>query len=201
MRLQRAALAKQVQEYGQAVATARRKTSGSSQRLAAWSKDGPAPKDAASPGDLHERAVALQRREIERLQAERSQYVVRAPFEGRVGQVLAQEGMMSADPASPMVTVVKERPEVAIAYLSESDARRILVGDAVRLIARDAKTPTLTGRVTALAPSITEVPIRFRHFPHLPEFVRNAYIALEAPAELSGQAFDAIFDHHQGGGT
>lgn len=201
MRLQRAALAKKVQQYSAAVAAARRKASGASQRLAGWSKDGPVRQPpAASQGDLHDRAVAVQQKEIDRLQSERSQYVVRAPFDGRVGQVLAQEGMMSADPAAPIVTVVRERPKVAIAYLSQSDASRVLVGDSVRLIARDAKTPQLTGRVTALAPSITEVPLRFRHFPHLPEFVRNAYIALDAPAELPGQAFDAVFDR-KGGGT
>lgn len=202
MRLQRAALAKKVEEYKLAVAAARRKVGGATARLSSWSKGAEDPKSAApSPTDLRRRAVALQQQEIDRLQIERSHYVVRAPFDGCVGQVLTEVGMMSADPSLPLVTVVKDRSKVAIAYLSQSDAKRILVGDRVRLIARDAGTAPITGHVTALAPNVAELPVRFRHFPHLPEFGRNAYIELDAPADLPGQAFDAVFRRAGGGGT
>jgi hypothetical protein len=68
-------------------------------------------------------------------------------------------------------------------------------------VARDLAGPALTGRVTAVAPSITEIPIRFRRVPTMHEFGRNVYVELDAPADLPGQAFDAVFRHGTGGGT
>jgi multidrug resistance efflux pump len=100
-----------------------------------------------------------------------------------------------------LVTVVEEQSKTAIAYLAQATAKKIRPGDTVRLVARDLAGPALTGHVTAVGPSITEMPIRFRHVPNVHEFGRNVYIELDAPADLPGQAFDAVFRHGAGGGT
>ena len=44
------------------------------------------------------------------------------------------------------------------------------------------------------------MPARFRRTPNLVEFSRNVYIALDAPADLPGLAYDAVFNRPRGGG-
>jgi multidrug resistance efflux pump len=206
MKLQRAALAKKVDEYRVAVLQARRSASGSTRRLGEWTKGEKNPKatlttSEASQGDVRSAASELQRREIASLELILKYHEIRAPFDGRVGEVLQQIGELSADPASPLLTLVEEESKVAIAYLAHSDAQKVRLGDTVRLFPRDLSGPPLTGRVTALAPNIAEIPLRFRRVPTLHEFGRNAYIQLDAPANLPGQAFNAVFRHSTGGGT
>jgi multidrug resistance efflux pump len=207
MKLQRAALAKKVDEYRMAVTQARKSASGSSQRLGQWAKGSKNPKPAALPvleapaGDARAAASDLYRREIVRLEFLKRSCELRAPFAGRVGEILLAVGGLSADPNVPVVTVVEEVSSRAIAYVAQTSATKIRVGDTVRLVPRDLSGPPLTGRVSALAPNITEMPVRFRRLPNIPEFGRNAYIELDAPANLPGQAFDAVFRHGPGSGT
>lgn len=123
---------------------------------------------------------------------------VRAPFAGRVGDILVRVGELSADPAIPMLTLVEEVSQKAVAFLRQTDARKVRPGDRAKLLPRDLNGPALTGRVTALAPSVTELPTRFRRLPNLVEFGRNVYIALDTPADLPGLAYDAVFKHPTG---
>jgi multidrug resistance efflux pump len=206
MKLQRAALAKKVEEYKAAVAQARKSASGSTQRLGQWRQVVKDPKAAATPAqptqeDARAAAGELQRREITRLELLRKFHEIRAPFDGRVGDILLRVGELSADPASPILTVVEEQSQAAIAYVRQEHANDVHMGDLVKLVPRDLSGPPLTGRVIALAPSITEIPTRFRRLPNIAEFGRNVYIRLDAPANLPGQAFDAVFRRGNGGKT
>jgi multidrug resistance efflux pump len=205
MKLQRAA-AKKVEEYKAAVAQARKSASGTTQRLGQWRQTVKQPKPAATPAqptqeDARAAAGELQRKEIARLELLRKFHEIRAPFDGRVGDILLRVGELSADPASPVLTVVEERSRSAIAYVRQEHANDVHMGDLVKLVPRDLSGPPLTGRVIALAPSITEIPARFRRLPNIAEFGRNVYIQLDAPANLPGQAFDAVFRRGSGGRT
>ena len=212
MRVQRAALGKKVQEYKTAVVQARKSASGSTRRLDEWrrstkgSKAAQAKQDAALAAaqamqdDARAAAGELQKKEIARLELLRKFHEIRAPFDGRVGDILVRVGELSADPASPILTVVEEQSEKAIAYLRQNDAHKVRVGDRAKLVPRDLRGPALTGQVTALAPSMTELPARFRRMPNLVEFSRNVYIALDAPASLPNLAYDAVFNRPSGGG-
>jgi multidrug resistance efflux pump len=189
-----------------AVAQARKSASGSTRRLGEWSKDfkdtkATVPATDTLQSDARAAAGELQRREIARLELLRKYHDIRAPFDGRVGEILAQVGDLSADPGTPVITVIEEQSKIAIAYFAQSNAQKIHLGDIVRLVPRDLSGPHLTGRVTALAPDITEIPQRFRRVPTLHEYGRNAYIQLDAVANLPGQAFDAVFRRGGGGGT
>jgi hypothetical protein len=124
---------------------------------------------------------------------------LRTPFDGMMGEILMRVSELCADPASPVVTVVEEQSQTAIAYVRQDNARRVHLGDLVKLVPRDLLGPPLTGRVTALAPNMTELPERFRQVHNLVEFGRNVYIALDAPAQLPGQSLDAIFNRPGGG--
>jgi multidrug resistance efflux pump len=216
MKLQRAALSKKVQEYQAAVNQARKSASGSTKRLGEWQgkqntngkKGAKDTTTTAAVSDTEQRlqedaraaAGELQRQQIARLELLRKYHEIRAPFDGIVGEILVRVGELSADPASPVVTVVEEQSKIAIAYVRQEKANRVHLGDMVKLVPRDLLGPPLTGRVTALAPSVTEMPERFRVIPNLHEFGRNVYIALDAPAHLPGQAFDAIFRRPKAGG-
>jgi multidrug resistance efflux pump len=149
--------------------------------------------------DARTAAGELQRREIARLELLRKYHEIRAPFDGRVGEILLRVGELSADPASPVITIVEEYSRSAIAYLKQSDAHRVNLGDLAKLVPRDLSGPALTGRVIALAPNITEIPQRFRRVPTLHEFGRNAYVQLDVQANLPGQAYDAVFRRPKGG--
>jgi multidrug resistance efflux pump len=193
LQLERAALAKKVDEYQAAVARARKSAGGASQRLGDWRHELDGPTASAGAPDARTVACELQRKEIAKLELFRKLHEVRAPFDGRVGGILQRVGELSADPVSPVLTIVEERSSTAIAYLDQRSAHKVHVGDRVKLVPRDLSGAALKGRVVALAPNITEVPIRFRRAPTLPEFCRNVYVALDVPAELPGQAYDAVF--------
>jgi multidrug resistance efflux pump len=203
MKLQRAALAKKVEEYRVAVNEARRSASGSTRRLGEWRQDSANTASATTQSlqaDARAAAGELQRREIARLELLRKYHEIRAPFDGWVGEIFLRVGELSADPASPAITVVEDYSQTAIAYLKQSDALRVHLGDLAKLVPRDLSGPALSGRVIALAPNITEIPQRFRRVPTLHEFGRNVYIRLDAQANLPGRAYDAVFRRSKGDG-
>jgi multidrug resistance efflux pump len=193
MRLERAALGKKVQAYEDAVVRARKSVTGAGQRLATWRENKPSTLE-----DARAAAGEVQRREIARLELLRLQHELRAPFDGRVQEVLGHEGELSADPAIPIVTLAEEDSRTAVAYLSQSKADRVRVGDRVKLLPRDLAGPAQTGRVHALSPGITEIPERFRHAPHLREHGRTVHIQLDSAAKLPGLACDAVFHRARG---
>lgn len=203
MRLQRAALAKKVEAYANTVTQARKGARDASERLGHWrqdagraaggGKDVPGEIGLGLEGTMRAAAGEVARREIARLELLRRQHELRAPFDGRVGEVLAHEGELSTDPALPIVTMMEEESRAAVAYVSQGKANRIQLGDTVQLIPRELSGPSHTGRVIALAPAITEIPERFRRVPNLREYGRNVYVRLDAPTALPGTACDAVF--------
>lgn len=205
MKVQRAALVKKVEEYKAAVARARKSASGSTQRLGQWQKQIKDAKAAvaaerAAQDDARAAAGELQRKEIARLEQLRKLHEIRAPFDGRVGDILLRPGELAADPAIPVLTLVEEQSQKAVAYVRQDRAQSVHVGDLAKLVSRDLSSPPLTGRVVAIAPSVTEMPERFRRMPNMIEFGRNVYIQLDAPASLPNLAYDAIFNRPSGGG-
>jgi multidrug resistance efflux pump len=205
MKLQRAALVNKVEEYKAAVARARKSASGSTQRLGQWQKQVRDAKavvaaERAAQEDARAAAGDLQRKEIARLELLRKFHEIRAPFDGRVGDILLRMGDLAADPASPVLTLVEEQSQRAIAYVRQDRAQAVHVGDTAKLVSRDLSSAPLTGRVVAVAPSVTEMPERFRRLPNVIEFGRNVYIQLDAPASLPNLAYDAVFNRPSGGG-
>jgi multidrug resistance efflux pump len=199
MQLQRAALAKKVEEYRTAVEQVRKGAAGSTGRLSEWRQGS---KDPNSEGgeqpDARAAAGEVQRQEIRQLELLRQNCVLRAPFDGRVGDIIGHVGELSADPLVPVLTVVEEYSKTAIAYVNQTSAEKIHLGDRTKLVPRGLTARPLLGRVVALAPSITEIPIRFRRVPTLAEFGRSVYIELDVPDSLPGRALDAVFLHSKG---
>lgn len=204
MKLQRAALSRKVEEYKAAVARARKSASGSTQRLGQWQKEVQTAKVAvaaerAAQQDARAAAGDLQRKEIARLELLRKYHEIRAPFDGRVGDILLHVGDLAADPASPVMTLVEEKSSRAIAYVPQDRVNSVHVGDLAKLVSRDLSSPAVTGRVVAVAPSVTEMPKRFWRMPNLIEFGRSVYIQLDTTASMPNLAYDAVFNRASGG--
>jgi multidrug resistance efflux pump len=197
--VKKAALARKVEEYQTAVTAARKGAKGTAKRLVDWENPSKKPVTSNENASIAMRiapaqaAVETQKKEVARLKMIRDQYQLRAPMDGRVGELFLQVGQISADPELPIITVVEELTKKAVAYVDQVKAMQIQVGDIVKLTARDLTDPMRLGRVVAMAPSMTEIPLRFRKLPNVPEFTRNIYIELDSPANLPGQAFDAVF--------
>ena len=203
LKVKRAALSKKVEEYQAAVTNAKKGATGSNKRLGAWNKQGKVA-DPAQSSRVADRVAPIQamaemqREEVRHLELQRELHFLKAPFAGRVGEILLQIGQYSPDPELPIVTVIEENPKKAIAYVDQTKAMHVRVGDGVKLVPRDLTGPKLTGKVIALAPSITEMPVRFWRVPKVPEYGRNVYIQLDSPGMLPGQGFDAVFGKGSG---
>lgn len=203
LKLKRAALSRKVEEYRATVEKARAGADGSARRLDRWRKAvlGTSAESASRVLDqlAPARAAAeAQRERVRREELFRGQLELKAPFDGRIGEVFLRPGDVASSVDQAVLTVVDDRPSTAIAYVDQRWANRIKVGDRAELIPRDRSGPPRVGRVTAVAPSIGELPERFWHFPNLREYGRNVFIKLEAAASLPGQAFDVRFQAASG---
>jgi len=205
LKLKRAALGRKVEETRGTVERTRAAANGAARRLADWRKTVVGTQADTTSHLLDQIAPAraaaeAQRERVRRLELLRSQLELKAPFDGRVGEVLLRPGETAAAVDAAIVTVVDDRPTTAIAYVDQRWASRVQVGDRAELIPRDRSGPARLGRVTALGPNIGELPLRFRRFPNVREFGRTVFIKLEVTATLPGQAFDATFRPAAGGG-
>jgi multidrug resistance efflux pump len=132
--------------------------------------------------------------ELDQLRKRRAALVLRAPVSGRVTMVWKRPGDVVAI-AEPLVTVVSARKRV-LACVPEKQAFRVNQGDRATLWIQGGSSAPLTGTTVALAPIVTEVPIRCRRAPTIPSWGREVTIELDGPVELvPGQAFDIDFDH------
>jgi HlyD family secretion protein len=199
LRVERAALAKKVEEYRGAVAKVRQQSTGSNRRLGVWKGTEKTSSETSAP-DLAKLAAEVQRQEIKLLEIFRSNLEVRAPFDGVVAEVFAVEGEFSADPGEPLISVAEDRSTQAVVYVNQGRAERVHVGDNVKIIPRESAGATLRGRVVALAPNLQEIPLRFRHIPTVQEYARSVYVQLDASSTLPGMACDAVFSRSDGVG-
>lgn len=142
-------------------------------------------------------AVAAQEGECRKLEALRASLELTAPFAGRVSAIGARV-METVRVGRGVVTVVDEHPSTAVAYVDQSWAGQVRVGDDVRLTPVDHSGPTRRGKVTSLGPAIAETPKRFQPLPGKVAYSREARVELEpgAPPMVAGQAFTAGF--HRG---
>lgn len=122
---------------------------------------------------------------------------IRAPAKGVVAEVAAVAGSSVAAGAI-VATFIAEGSGTITAYADERIARRVQVGDKVLLLPSDRLSGERHGVIQALAPSIAEMPARFRPIPTQPSFARAVTIQLtdDQPPPLAGMAFDTRFEGH-----
>lgn len=184
LKLRQAGLLARTRELEGAVSLARRGLVASTDRR----PPGGRPPGAAAPARA---AAEAQREEVRSLEALRDRLELRAPFAARVDAVLVRAGEVAS--GEQVIALVEERAATAVAWVDERWASRVQVGDRVRLVARDGAGPRIDGQITALGPSIAELPARLWPLPSQPRYGRAAYVDLERPAFLPGQALEATF--------
>ena len=207
LKLRRAALATKVAEYQHLVSSARAHLASSQQRIAQWrrSRHGETAvvleerEDHEPRLSPHRAAVKAQEERVRQLLARREQLTLRSPVAARVARVHLAPGS-TALAGAPVVTLVEEAPDRVIAYVEESKARHVRVGDRARLLPSDRSWPPAGGAVVAVGPGIVELPPRFRVVPTEPTYGREVYVLLDESAlrPLPGQAFDVSFTRGTG---
>jgi HlyD family secretion protein len=203
LKLQRASLAQRVMEYGALLKAARDHEQAARDRLRTWR----AAREKAGGGSvpLEERVaperaeVAAQEERVRQLELMREGLKLTAPIAGLVSEVLVTDGD-AARVDEPVLLLVDNRPQVVIAWVDERAAHSVQPGARAILTPSDGSGGRRVGTVEKLAPSISELPLRFRPIPTQPAFGRAVYIRLPpdegsavTPA-LPGQAFDVVFE-------
>jgi multidrug resistance efflux pump len=196
--LLRSALSKKVSESEATLREAKAHRDAAARRLEEWQKSGPVtPVSDPRLSTLiapRQAAVTVQRERCRRLELQRDTLELKAPFDGQVSEIAIFPGEVARS-GQPIVTLVAERPTMAIAYLDQAWALKVRPGDEVTLVSPDRTGPVRKGRVASLGPDIVELPERFRPLPDRPAFAREVHVELDPSAEppLPGQAFAASF--------
>lgn len=197
LKLARAAVSQTVQNYGVTLKRAQERHAAAARRAGEWRGQG-----AAAPmADQRLQAqlapvkaeVVYAREEVAALEKQLVALELRAPFAGRVGQVLLQPGeTVRSD--TPVLFIVDEQPRVVVAYVDQAWAGNVQLGDEVKLEAVDRAGTRRLGRVTAMGPGLVETPARFRAVERM-TYSREVHVLLDGDAGgvLPGQAFRADF--------
>jgi hypothetical protein len=97
-----------------------------------------------------------------------------------VSDLLAATGA-TVRAGDPVVVLQDSSVARATAWVEESAANRVRVGDRATLVPADGHGVPLTGKVRALGAGIVEVPQRFWQIPGEPMFGRAVFIDLDPP--------------------
>ncbi len=158
---------------------------------------------ALVPSDATELALQPVRAELavltgreQLLTVQREDTVLRAPADGEVMAVYLHPGEVAAAGAA-VLTIVSHGPgaadEVQVC-LGESQAGKVELGEAALLKTHGGGGAAISGRVTRLGAQISELPLRCRRNPALPEWGREVAVALDEHVPLlPGQAFSVTF--------
>jgi len=144
-----------------------------------------------------ELAVLAGRAEL--LAAQKDATILRAPADGEVAAVFIRPGEV-ATAGLPILTIVSHGPgddDEVIVCLHETQAGTVRVGEAAIVTPRGAVGEGLASHVTRVAPQVSELPLRCRRNPQLPEWGREVAVALDEHLPLlPGQAFSVSFLGH-----
>ncbi len=188
LKIERAALARKLEAWDATLARARESKSGSELRLSTVRGFS----DERQLAPLYA-AVVAQEAQLRLLETQRDALDLKAPFAGQVAEVLARPGE-SVRAGEPIVTLVDDHPDKVIAWVDQSWASQVAVGDSVQLTPIERDAAPRRGTVVALGPALAETPPRFQPSPDRVAFSRQTFVQLEPGAPpLPGQAYKATF--------
>jgi multidrug resistance efflux pump len=205
--LRRSTIAERVADAAAAIATAKAHAESARKRLERWrgvqhgSGNSGANGNGENGGDggdertAPERAaVRAQEERVKQLRKRRESLVLRAPVDAVVSDVLVATGANVRE-GEPVIVVMDTHVTRATAWIDESAAWQVRVGDRTALTPSDGRGDGRTGRVHALGAGIVEMPRRFWQIPGEPSFGRAVFIELDAGsgAPVPGQRYDVRF--------
>lgn len=158
------------------------------------------PVDAAKPKVAPlKKLLAAGEARLGQLLAHKVDLTLRAPVSGKVSFIQRHRGeWVSA--GTPIASVVETNLNRILACIPEHQALSIRLGTIATLRPRGGSDRrSLTGRIHALAPAVSELPIKCRPKANVPAWGRQAVITLDAVKPLlPGQAFGVSLNFETG---
>ena len=115
------------------------------------------------------------------------------PVLGQVSQMLCSTGQ-SVIPGEPIMMIAERSVREIVAYLSESDGRRITLDTPVMVTSRNQPGMTAESVVIRVGPTIQALPQRLWRDPALPDYGRAVVIAAAPAMALTpGELVDVEF--------
>ena len=156
------------------------------------------PTDAAerAAGPLHAELAVIDGRE-KLLELRRQAQLLRAPGDGEVTAVHLRPGEVALAGAA-IATIRRGHgdpgPTRVFVCLDEAQAARVQTGEAAVLRPTSPGAPAIAAHLERLDAEVTELPLRCRRDPKLPQWGRAAHVVPDLPAALvAGQSFTVAF--------
>ena len=146
------------------------------------------------------KAIEVQEGLIRELETQRSEMVLRAPFDGIVIEVqpragdavmrrpgegiLRREGEVVAS-GEPILAIAETSPSEVIAYAGEHQMQDLTVGTVVQIRTRTRPAHTGSSRAVAVAPTVERLPERLWANPQVPAWGRPFLVSIPPGMELS----------------
>lgn len=126
-------------------------------------------------------AADVRQRDVENLVRRIDQHVLRAPIDGQVTLLAAQEGD-AVFAGVPLVEITPPSTNRIVAYIPETAVSDVRAN--MRVTVRPAngqagEPATFTGVVSGLSAAVTEVPPRHRLYPNVPMYGRGLVVTLD----------------------
>ena len=138
-------------------------------------------------------AVRVESERLKEIEIQRSELVLRSPVIGQVSQMLCRTGQ-SVIPGEPIMMIAERSVREIVAYLSESDGRRITLDTPVMVTSRNQPGMTAESVVVRVGPTIQALPQRLWRDPALPDYGRAVVIAAAPAMALTpGELVDVEF--------
>jgi multidrug resistance efflux pump len=131
---------------------------------------------------LHE-AVAVQRRRVDALEAQRVDLLVRAPATGSVADVLVNVGR-AVTPGQPLIRVVSEQPRDVVVWFPEAGGLELTPDTPVRVARRAQISESASATVTRVGAAVEQLPARLWRDPAVPEYGRSLLVSLPDDLDL-----------------
>ena len=129
-------------------------------------------------------AVQEETLRLQEIQVERSELILRSPVAGQVNGVLARAGQ-SVVAGEPIVTITEHAPREIIAYIDESDARRVAQTERVLLTSVGRPETAAESYVVRVGTSLDPLPPRLWFDPARPSYGRAVVIAAVPDLQLT----------------
>lgn len=113
------------------------------------------------------KAIIVQEMAIEEILNQRDIIVLTAPFDGYINEMICLEGQTVVR-GEPIMTIVREKPEYVVAWLSEN--QRAVVNQKVEIVSLANPTMAFQSQISDVSPSIGELPERLWLNPKVPEY-------------------------------
>ncbi len=185
----------------ESVATWEARLDAARRRLEAWGPGGGDVDDSLEPRLAPLRAaVALARVRLAQLESRRAGLMLTAPADGVVHRAALQPGEI-ATPTSPALIIRATPPRRILAYITDAQLRRVIIGTKATVWPHDGSASKLLGHVVGLGAGMVPYPQHLQTQQNWRVmWGEEVVVELDEEAHIvPGQVFDVKFEHETAG--